>query len=648
MASLRVLAIFALLGGAVAISPVQKVLQMMNEMKTKGDAMLQEEAQTYAAYAEWVSDQERKLGFEIQTADSDMEKLLASAGKADNDVDKLRASITEVETEMSTAQKEKSDATALRQKEHAEYVTLSTDYSESVDALKRAIQTMESKNYDVAQAMALMQTMAASKQGMRRVLAAFIQQKEETAKGGPDVAAYEFQSGGIVQLLEKFLKKFEGELEEVESEESNQAHNYDMEMIHLDDTIAYMKKELEEKSVFKAKRASESAAAKSDLASTKAAKAEDVATLKDMKATFAAKTDTFKANQEVRKQELVAISKAIEIISNPNVSGSHSKHIGLVQTAKTSFLQVRSESSSRVSARRNVALFLQKKAQLLSSKVLKEAAAQVANSPFDKVVKMIEDLLTKLKEESAAEADHKSWCDGQLKANSIKRSKKTSKVDKLAATVDALTQTIASQGKRIATLSSEQADLQAAMSEATTQRQREKATNTDTLKDAKAGEEAVKQALVVLKEFYASQSSFIQQAPEMAAYKGMGSASGGVVGMLEVISSDFSRLHADTQAAEQAAASEHSEFMSDAKASKKSKHDLEVKTSLQMDQNEFEKENTIKDQESTQVELDKALAYQQHLKPVCLEVHVSYEERVAGRKAEIQALKEAYETLDRK
>jgi len=404
---------------------------------------------------------------------------------------------------------------------------------------------------------------------------------------------------------------------------------------------------LEEKSVFKAKRASESAAAKSDLASTQAAKAEDVATLKDMKATFAAKTDTFKANQEVRKQELEAINKAIEIISNPNVSGSHAKHIGLVQTAKTSFLQVRSVSS-RVSARNIVAKFLQKKAQLLSSQVLKDVAVQVAASPFDKVVKMIEDLLTKLKEEAAAEADHKSWCDGQLKANSIKRSKKTSKVNKLAATVDALTQTIATQGKRIATLSKEQADLQAAMSEATSQRQREKATNTDTMKDATAGEEAVKQALVVLKEFYSSQSSFVQQAPEMAAYKGMGSASGGVVGMLEVISSDFSRLHADTLAAETSAASEHSQFMKDAKASKKAKHDLQVKTSLHMDQNEFEKENTIKDEESTQVELDKALAYQQHLKPVCLEVHVSYEERVAGRKAEIEALKEAYKTLDQK
>merc|ERR1719276_94317 len=112
--------------------------------------------------------------------------------------------------------------------------------------------------------------MAAAKPGMRRVLAAFLQEKEESSKGGPAVAAYEFQSGGIIQLLEKFEDKFKKELADVEAEESNQAHNFDLELIHLSDTIAYLKKEHEEKSVLKAKRASDSASDQSDLASTKA------------------------------------------------------------------------------------------------------------------------------------------------------------------------------------------------------------------------------------------------------------------------------------------------------------------------------------------------------------------------------------------
>merc|ERR1719253_1148225 len=283
---------------------------------------------------------------------------------------------------------------------------------------------------------------------------------------------------------------------------------------------------------------------------------------------------------------------------------------------------------------------------------LQSMADAVASNPFDKVITMIKDLVAKLKEEAAAEAEHKQWCDEQLKSNKLKREKKTGKVNKLSATIDSLTETIASMGKKIATLSKEQADLTKAMGEATSQRQKEKTTNTATINDAAAGKEATKQALVVLRDFYASQASLLQkkgkQVPEMAAYKGMQSANGGVVGMNEVISSDFARLEADTKAAESTAAREYDGFMKDAKASQKAKHDLEFKTKLHKDQKEFDKAQTAKDLESTQTELDKALAYQEHLKPVCLEVHVSYEERVTRRKEEIEALKEAYNVLDQK
>merc|ERR1740127_206858 len=314
---------------------------------------------------------------------------------------------------------------------------------------------------------------------------------------------------------------------------------------------------------------------------------------------------------------------------------------------KTSFLQLRS-ARSRVSSRQRVVSFLEKKAALLSSVALKTLAAQVESNPFDKVVQMIKDLVNKLREEAAAEAEHKAWCDEQLHDNKIKREKKTAKVNKLTATIEAATQDIAAMGKKIQTLKEEQSELTMAMSKATTQRDKEKATNTDTIADAAAGEQATKAALVVLKEFYASQGSFLQQAPEMAAYSGMSSAKGGVVGMLEVIHSDFVRLEADTKASESAAASEYDAFMKDASGSKKSKHELEVKTSLKKDQTEFEKSQTTKDLESTQAELDKALEYQQNLKPVCVEVHVSFEERAAARQAEIEALKEAYGVLDQK
>merc|ERR1719316_326074 len=129
----------------------------------------------------------------------------------------------------------------------------------------------------------------------------------------------------------------------------------------MTNTIDDMNKELEEKSTFKAKRAAESASAKADSAATKKELAQDEKTLADMKATFAAKTDQFKANQVVRKQELEAISKAIEIISDPSVSASYGEHINLAQVKPVSLLQLGS-SRARVAARQEVAAFLKSKA----------------------------------------------------------------------------------------------------------------------------------------------------------------------------------------------------------------------------------------------------------------------------------------------
>jgi len=81
------------------------------------------------------------------------------------------------------------------------------------------------------------------------------------------------------------------------------------------------------------------------------------------------------------------------------------------------------------------------------------------------------------------------------------------------------------------------------------------------------------EVIKVLQDFYgeaAKATALLQKkkqpadAPEIfgdEAYTGMQSASGGVLGMMEVINSDFVRLESDTKAAEAAAAAEYDKFM---------------------------------------------------------------------------------------
>jgi len=604
-----------------------------------------------------VSDESRKTGFEMKTLKSKIEELTAAAEKADADVTDLAARISELDGEIAAWEADQKAASELREGEHAEYVKISTDYGESVDALARAIEVLESKSGSTPQAAEmLLQTMATTTRGGRRVLAAFLEEKANLARtqessneaGPPAVAAYESQSGKIVGMLEKLQKKFKQELDAVEEEESNKAHAYDLEMLHLTNSIDAAKADRDQKSETKAQRAADSAEAKAALNDAKHDLTAAEKYLTDVTQTFRQKSQAFEGNQKVRTEELEAIGKAIEIISGGAVKGGAEKHLpSLMQREKAvSFLQV-SRSSRRIALRKSTSEFLRRQGQKLGSKVLSLAAMRLTFDPFAKVIKMIQGLIARLEEEAAAEAGHKAWCDGELKSNKEKRDEKTSEVEGLTATKDKLEGEIAALAKDIEDLAAAQAALAKAMQEATEIRSKEKAENLQTIKDAKEAQEAVDQALVVLRKFYAKQAGFLQQGqvPEMKEYKGQGGAAGGVVGMLEVILSDFARLEAETTSDEKQAENEYDQFMGDSKADVEAKHKEEFDKGLLKDQKEHDRKGTHKDLVATQEELDAALKYQDELKPQCQEVHVSYEERAAKRQEEIESLNQAYKAL---
>merc|ERR1719169_60109 len=202
---------------------------------------------------------------------------------------------------------------------------------------------------------------------------------------------------------------------------------------------------------------------------------------------------------------------------------------------------------------------------------------RVQYDPFKTVKKMIKEMVVKLMEEANEEAEHKGWCDTELSTNEQTRKEKTSSVEILTAEVDELEATIGQLSAQISELTQNVADLDAAIAEATTIREEEKAKNAATIKDAKAAQVAVSQALQVLKDFYekAGEATALVQVkqPEIfdKPYTGMQGAAGGVVGMLEVIQSDFARLESETKAAEATAQKEYDEFMTDSEVDKAQK-----------------------------------------------------------------------------
>merc|ERR1719262_680482 len=98
----------------------------------------------------------------------------------------------------------------------------------------------------------------------------------------PEANAYEFQSGGIVEMLKKLKDEFRGKLGQCQKEEMNSKHAYNMVQQDLIDSIENANKDVEEKTAEKEAKIEKAAMDKKELASTIEMKAADEETLKNL------------------------------------------------------------------------------------------------------------------------------------------------------------------------------------------------------------------------------------------------------------------------------------------------------------------------------------------------------------------------------
>merc|ERR1719506_3541226 len=362
-------------------------------------------------------------------------------------------------------------------------------------------------------------------------------------KQAPEADAYEYQSEGVIQMFDDLEHKMADERADGQKGEMNEKHSYDMLMQDLVNRLDRTNDERARDAAEKAAKEQQLADAQGEKADTEATLAEDEKYLAELRQMCKTKTAEFESRQEIRQGEQEAIAKAVEILGGGAVSGAADKHLpGLMQK---SLAQLRSSAVRPPQSR--VAAFLKERATKVNSPILSLVATKIGDDPFTKVKKMIKDMITKLMEEANEEAEHKGWCDTELTTNQQTRESKSDESDKLSAEIEMLTATISKLSEDITTLNEGIATIDKAVAE------------------AKAAETATAQAVAVLKEFYAKAAeatAFVQQkgpaedAPATfdGAYQGNQDQATGVLGMLEVIQSDFARLESETTAAEAEAA----------------------------------------------------------------------------------------------
>jgi len=255
---------------------------------------------------------------------------------------------------------------------------------------------------------------------------------------------------------------------------------------------------------------------------------------------------------------------------------------------------------------------------------------------FAKIKGLIVDMISRLEAEADADATRKSYCDKELRESNEKKNDKTAEIKKQTTRIDRMAARSSALKDDVASLQSELARLAKAQSDMDTLRQKESAAYVANKAEMEKGLVGVKMALKVLTEYYASEDK---------AHEASG-AGHGIINLLEVVESDFSRDLAVLVSAEDTASAAYTRETKDNEIEKTTKDkDVEHKTreSAYLDK---EAGTISADREGVEAELDAVLKYLSKIEEECIAKAETYAERKRRFEKEIAGLKQALNILE--
>jgi hypothetical protein len=659
--------LFLLFATAGAVSPIQKVVELLDECKAKVQKDLDAEAKAMEEYTTFCDDELKDKAYAIETAGRSIADLSATAEDATATGATLEDEIATLGTTIAAKNKELYDASEVRKGQNADFQAAEKELVTSVDQLGRAASVLK-RGMSFAQggghkgmkgmkaAVDALKTVVEAAWldvGSQRKLKSFLQATAQAKEDADDdlsfsqpqakMVAYESSSGGIVKTVEEMQGKAEDTLSALRKKEMSDGHGFEMLKSALEDEISHGNDKLSTATSGKAAAAQsleEANAKKVETVKSKAADEEYAGTLKTECET---KASEWEERQKSATGEMGAIDKAKEIL----VGGVKA----FVQTKSSLKTQKWSpddddEDDSKAAAREKVVAVLKGVAAKTKSFAFAQLASMAQSDPFVKIRGLIEDMIAKLLKEAQEEATQKAFCDEEMGKSKKSQDEKTMTLDKLKARIDGASSTIAELTEAIKTLESEVAEIDKAQAEATAIRTTENQDYMVASKDFKDSAEAVAKAIEVLKNFY--EGSFLQVSSKIsnkAKQPEFGGAKSDIahtiISVLEMSEEDFTTLLAETEASEDAAAKAYATLTDENKVSKAAKQAEAKGKASEVKSLTVQLEHSKEDSASVSAELDAVLSYIDKLKPQCVEKAMSYAEKKAAREAEIEGLKEA-------
>merc|ERR1719217_1205600 len=653
----------------------------MEGLRTKILAEGEEEAHTYDKMACFCKDTTAEKQAAIEDGENKKEELMSEIAELTEMRDELDETIKKLLEEIKEAEEAIAKATEERNKEKALFETNSADLISALEALDAAIASLKSskpasflqlqglgktvrKALDLADALGLAGATHAS-----RMVTSLLQQDQP----GVPMQDYDFHSDGIIGTLEKLKEDFTSTKVDVDEAEVKSQQKFDMFKQDKVDFIKAKNVELETAKKNRDDVIAQIEEASEELSTVSAQLLADQEYMMELSKMCHEQAITWDQRTKMRADELSALTSAINIVGGEVSDKTTAATVRLMQRkadisaarivasdqgsmeaieAEAEAADESSESFIQVSSapRRLMTSFLQKSSDgpttakeavidvlrtegnKMKSMLLLRLASQIAADPFAKVKKLIQELIERLLAEAAAEANQKGWCDKSLGDAEQKRDYAAEEIAALNAEMAKLEATRDKLTEELAILDEEIAELKAARAKATKIRAIEKAENEETIKTASKA--------TVLAQ------GPMDDAPDSGfksgeAYTGAQGASTGIIGMMDVIKSDFERTIKVTTDEEAMAQKEYQKYMTETGMSLGEKTVAKEEKEGYLDDAVSKLAEAQEKLDSESALLKTAISELLELQPACVDTGMSYAERVALRESEIEGLKKA-------
>merc|ERR1719399_557610 len=636
----------------------------------------------YDKYMCYCKNGEETLGKSIADAETRIPQLEAN-NKEDLALKKqLDAEIAEAKSSRADAKETIAQAEALREKEAAAYAKVKSDADANIGALSGAIPAIEK-----GMAGAFLQTAAASV--LRRLSVSVDMNSEDRdllASFLSEGSDYAPKSGEILGILKQLKDEMEKDIAEATAAEEKAIADFESLVAAKKKEIDALTKAIESKTMRVGELAVKLAEVENEIEDLKEQLAEDKKFLADLDKNCELKKAEWAEYKKMEAMEMVALADTIKVLNDDDALELFKKTL---PSASSSFVELKVTSGAMRQKVVSVLKSVRRNGKADPRLDLIEMAMRGGKIGFDKIIKMIDELVVDLKKEQKVDEEKKSYCLSELDKAEDKKKGLDWDISDLEKAIADETETIATLASEIEALEDGIKALDKSVAEATETRKEEHDDYVSTLAANTAAKDLLEFAKNRLNKFYnpklykpppkrelseedrivvnmggtlaptaapggiagtgiaLAQNSVAPPPPPEAnlAYKKSGGESNGVIAMIDLLIADLDKDNQIMDVDEKDAQKEYEQFMSDSAEKRALDSKAITDKEAAKAETETQKQTDEDTKKSKSIEAMETAKYIGGLHEECDWLLKHYDTRKEARTGEIEALGKARDVL---